>query len=107
MRLWDPPTGQPVGEPLTGHDGGVFAVCALPGVGPGGASLLASAGLDGTVRLWDPPTGQPVGEPLTGHDGGVNAVCALPGVGPGGATLLASAGGDRAVLVWRLALQPT
>ena len=32
--------------------------------------LLASAGLDGTVRLWDPATGQPAAT-LEGHDGGV------------------------------------
>ena len=64
VRLWDPATGEPVGEPLTGHNGAVLGV-AFNADG----TLLASAGDDGTVRLWDPATGDPVGEPLTGHDG--------------------------------------
>ena len=98
VRLWDPSTGDPVGDPLTGHDGWVNAVCAV--VLPDGRTLLASAGFDGTVRLWDPSTGDPVGDPLTGHDGWVNAVCAV--VLPGGRTLLASAGNDRSVLLWTL-----
>jgi WD40 repeat protein len=49
VRLWDPLTGQPVGEPL-GHPGGVSAVCAVPL--PDGRTLLASAGWDRTVLVW-------------------------------------------------------
>ena len=30
VRLWDPATGDPVGEPLTGHDGAVWAVAFSP-----------------------------------------------------------------------------
>ena len=67
MRLWDPATGRPVGDPLTGHTG----VCRSVAFSPDG-TLLASAGGDGTVRLWDPATGQPVGDPLTGHTDGVS-----------------------------------
>jgi len=96
VRLWDPATGTPVGEPLTGHTSGVVAVCAVPG--PGGRTLLATGSRDATVRLWDPATGTPVGEPLTGHTSGVRAVCAVPG--PGGRTLLATAGGDATVRLW-------
>ena len=68
MRLWDPATGTPVGDPLTGHTGAVWAVAAVPC--PTG-TLLATGSDDGTVRLWDPATGAPVGDPLTGHTGGV------------------------------------
>jgi WD40 repeat protein len=64
VRIWDPATGQPVGEPLTGHDGPVHGVCALPGRDPGGPTVLATTGGDGTVRIWNAASGLPVGEPL-------------------------------------------
>ena len=63
VRLWDPVTGAPVGEPLTGHTG----LGALGGVRDRrrmAGLLLASGSGDKTVRLWDPVTGAPVGEPL-------------------------------------------
>ena len=41
MRLWDPATGQPVGDPLTGHTGRVAAVAF--GQLPDGRTLLATA----------------------------------------------------------------
>jgi WD40 repeat protein len=69
VRLWDPGTGEPVGDPLIGQDDQVFDVALSPD-----GTLLASAnfnfvvGDDQPVRLWDPDTGQPVGQPLTGHD---------------------------------------
>ena len=96
VRLWDPATGTPVGEPLTGHTDRVEAVCAVPG--PGGRTLLATGSGDETVRLWDPVTGTPVGEPLTGHTDRVEAVCAVPG--SGGRTLLATGGRDGTVRLW-------
>ena len=65
VRLWDPATGQPVGDPLTGHTDRVTAVAF--GRLPDGRTLLATGSDDGTVRLWDPATGHPVGDPLTGH----------------------------------------
>ena len=40
VRLWDPVTGAPVGEPLTGHTGAVNSVAF--GTGPDGRLLLAS-----------------------------------------------------------------
>jgi len=84
--------------PLTGHNGGVGAVCAV--ALPDGTTSLASGGHDATVRLWDPGTGAPVGEPLVGHTGSVLAVCAV-GM-PDGTTLLATGGDDHALLVWNL-----
>ena len=58
VRLWDPATGQPIGDPLTGHTGAVTGVAFSPD-----GHRLATASDDGTVRLWDPTTGQPVGDP--------------------------------------------
>jgi hypothetical protein len=43
----------------------------------GGRMLLASGGVDQTVRMWDPATGRPMGEPMRGHTGSVWALAAV------------------------------
>jgi WD40 repeat protein len=93
VRLWDPATGTPVGEPLTGHTSGVVAVCPVPG--PGGRTLLATGGGDKTVRLWDPATGTPIRVLQVGIE--VIALCALPD-----ASLAIATSEGVAVLVARL-----
>lgn len=48
MQLWDTATGEAATDlPLTGHTGAVRGVAFAPD-----ASLLASAGDDGTLRCW-------------------------------------------------------
>ncbi|WP_053739118.1 AAA family ATPase [Nocardia sp. NRRL S-836] len=96
VRLWDPTTGQPVGDPFTGHTDSVVAVTAVPL--PHGRTRLATGSDDWTVGLWDPITGRPVGEALTGHTGSVNAVAAVPL--PDGRTLLATGSDDATVRLW-------
>jgi WD40 repeat protein len=71
VRLWDPASGQPVGEPLIGHTDAVSSV-AFGRVGD--RDVLASASDEGTVRLWDPGSGEPVGETVIRGSGYVQAV---------------------------------
>ena len=73
VRLWDAATGQPVGQPLTGHTGAVCSVAFSPD-----GTRIASGSDDNTVRLWDAATGQPVGQPLTGHTDAVYSVAFSP-----------------------------
>jgi len=62
VRVWRLPDGTPVGEPLRGHDGPVFAVATERA--PDGTPVIISGGRDGTVRAWRLADGTPVGEPL-------------------------------------------
>nr|WP_055501252.1 WD40 repeat domain-containing protein [Nonomuraea pusilla] len=74
---------------LTPHAGQVLALAFCGG-------MLASGGVDGSVRLWDPGTGVPLRR-LSGRDGGVAALAAGR---VEGREVLVSAGYGREVRVW-------
>ncbi|NET49135.1 MAG: TIR domain-containing protein, partial [Merismopedia sp. SIO2A8] len=71
VRLWDI-QGNPIGEPLEGHQKWVTSVAFSPD-----GQTLVSGGDDGTVRLWD-IQGNPIGEPLEGHQKWVTSVAFSP-----------------------------
>ena len=90
VRLWNADTGQPIGDPLTGHTGAVCGVAFSPD-----GHRLATASADSTVRLWNADTGQPIGAPLTGHTAAVTGVAFSPD-----GHRLASASHDGTVRLW-------
>jgi WD40 repeat protein len=94
VRLLDPATGQPEGQPVRGDESWVNALAAVQ---VGDRVLLATGGHEGTVRLWDPATGQPQGRPLEGH---TDSVYALAAVRIGGRVVLASGSVDGTVRLW-------
>ncbi|WP_157597099.1 WD40 repeat domain-containing protein [Streptacidiphilus rugosus] len=59
VRLWDLATGEPVGEPLTGHTDEVWSASTAV---LDGRLVAATGGDDRTVRWWDVTTGQQLGQ---------------------------------------------
>jgi WD40 repeat protein/serine/threonine protein kinase len=94
VRLLDPSTGDPVGQPLT-HDGGVQAVT----FSPDGKRLATTSGSPG-ILLWDPATQS---QDLTLHQPEGGLLCLA--FSPDGQHLAAGCGTWRAS-VWNLAGKP-
>ncbi len=89
VRLWDPATGEPVGETMTGHVGFARGVAFS-----NDDRFIASAGDDGTVRVWDPATSLLL-RTLKGPGGFLEAV-AFNHDG----TIVAAAGEDGVIGMW-------
>jgi WD40 repeat protein len=95
VRIWDPLTRSPVGNPLTGHRGAVNVITAVRRAD--GRTVLATGARDCTVRFWDPLTGTPEGDPLVTPGGEVTAMAAVP---TQDGQLLATGSSDGSVQLW-------
>ena len=91
MRVWDADTGQPIGEPLTGHTGEVNSVAFSP---DGHADRLRQLT---TTRCGcgTPTPANPSAQPLTGHTDAVSSVAFSPD-----GHRIVSGSGDKTVRVW-------
>ncbi len=88
--MWDAGTGQPIGDPLTGHTGAVTSIAFSPD-----GKHIVSGSTDKTLRIWDAATGQPIGDPLTGHTDTVGGVAFTPD-----GRRIISASGDKTLRLW-------
>lgn len=100
VRLWNPITGEPIGEPLAGHSNWVRRVVFSPE-----EELLASTSYDNSVILWDisnAATGQAPTRLsfLRGHRDAVNAAVFIPSANPADGRFLATASRDRTIVIW-------
>ncbi|MGH2412165.1 MAG: eIF2A-related protein, partial [Microcystaceae cyanobacterium] len=88
IRLWDI-QGNPIGQPLQGHEDRVNTVAFSPD-----GQLIISGSWDRTVRLWN-LQGQPIGQPFQGHEDYVLAVAFSPD-----GKFIVSGSSDKTIRLW-------
>ena len=74
VRVWDAATGQPIGQPLTGHTGAVIERGVQPRRQAHRLRQLTTRRCGCGTR----PPANPIGQPLTGHTDAVYSVAFSP-----------------------------
>ncbi|PRP78603.1 hypothetical protein PROFUN_13552 [Planoprotostelium fungivorum] len=93
IRLWDPKTGEQIGQALSSHKQYVTAIAWEPLHQNPDCTRLASASKDGSVKIWDIVLGRVI-HSLTSHT--MSVTC----IRWGGAGLIYSGSQDRTIKVW-------
>ena len=89
LRLWDAASGQPIGEPLQGHEGFGTKIA----FSPDGQRMIAAS--DRTPRIWNAKTGKPISGPMEGHEGAVTKLAFTPD-----GTRVITSSMDRTLRIW-------
>jgi len=99
IRLWDPSTGRPIGEPLdTGGEQGLTMTSLHSG---DGRIMLAFGGDNGRLRMWDPGNGKLYDYLGAGHEGPIFDMVHVSM--SRWQEMLVTCGFDRTVLAWEMA----
>eukprot|EP01039_Chlorochromonas_danica_P001266 gene1266-1382_t len=93
IRVWDPVTGQPRGQPLTGHKKWVTALAFEPLHLNPQCNRLASSSKDQTIKVWNLSSGL-CETTISGHTDSVECIRW------GGTGLIYSCSRDRTIKVW-------